>query len=37
MTKYNAQALEEQFKTAASMRIRKKERGNKKYANDAGY
>jgi hypothetical protein len=37
MTRYDAKTLENQFKSAASMRIKRKEKGNQDYANDAGY
>jgi len=36
MSKYDAKTLQRQFKSAASLRIRKKERG-KDYTRDAGY
>ncbi|CAI2161596.1 13875_t:CDS:2 [Funneliformis geosporum] len=37
MVRYDAKTLENQFKSAASMRIKRKEKGNQDYANDAGY
>jgi len=37
MPKYDAKTLQRQFKSAASLRIRKKERGNQDYTRDAGY
>lgn len=37
MPKHDAKTLERQFKSAASLRIRKKARNNSDYSNDAGY
>jgi len=37
MPKYDAKTLEREFKSAASLRIARKNRGNKDYSNDAGY
>ncbi|CAG8800839.1 23628_t:CDS:2 [Gigaspora margarita] len=36
MAKYDAKTLEREFKSAASLRISRKNRGNQDYANDAG-
>ena len=37
MPKYDAKTLEREFKSAASLRIARKNRGNEDYSNDAGY